>query len=279
MLGRESVRRRLEGREQGMTFTEFCYQLLQAYDFSHLYAEHGCVLQGGGSDQWGNITAGIELTRRLHGGQVFGLVWPLLTTADGAKFGKSAGNAIWLDPGTTSPYAYYQYWVNAADADLERFLKLFTFLPLAEVDRIVSVHASEPAARHGQRRLAEEATRIAHGDAGVAAALRATAVLFGDEPFADLDDEALADAYGEAPTVELPRARLEAGIGLLDLLTLAGACGSNGEGRRLVQQGAVRLNNAPMDDPGRVVGVDDLAGESILVLRAGKRRFFLARFV
>ena len=133
MLGRESVKRRLEGREQGITYTEFTYQLLQAYDFVHLSRAHGCVLQGGGSDQWGNITAGIDLARRLDGVQLHGLVWPLLTTADGAKFGKSAGNAVWLDAGMTSPYAYYQYWFNAADADVERFLRLFTFLQLAEV--------------------------------------------------------------------------------------------------------------------------------------------------
>ncbi len=279
MLGRESVRRRMEGREQGLTFTEFCYQLLQAYDFAHLHATHGCALQLGGSDQWGNITAGIDLGRRLHGAQLHGLVWPLLTTSDGAKFGKSAGNAVWLDPALTSPYAYYQYWLNAADADVERFLRLFTFLPLDEVEAAVAAHAAEPAARHGQRVLAREATRIVHGDDGVVAAERATEVLFGDEPYADLGDEVLADAFGEAPTVEVPRARLDEGLGLLEALTLAGASASNGEARRLVQQGAVRLNNAPVDDPGRVLGPGDLAGATTLVLAAGKRRRFLLRFV
>jgi tyrosyl-tRNA synthetase len=279
MLGRESVKRRLEGREHGMTFTEFVYQLLQAYDFAYLHHTHGCVLQGGGSDQWGNITAGIDLTRRLHGAQVFGLVWPLLTTADGAKFGKSAGNAVWLDPGMTSPYAYYQYWFNAADADLERFLLLFTFLPAAEVAEVVAAHVVDPAARHGQRRLAQEATRILHGEEGVASAERATAALFGDEPYGSLGDDVLADAFDEAPSVELPRARLDEGIGLLELLTLVGASASNGEARRLVQQGAVRLNNATVDDAGRVVTVADLAGETTVVLRAGRKRHFLARFL
>jgi tyrosyl-tRNA synthetase len=279
MLGRESVKRRLEGREQGITYTEFTYQLLQAYDFAHLSAVHGCVLQGGGSDQWGNITAGIELARRLHGTQVFGLVWPLLTTADGAKFGKSAGNAVWLDPTMTSPYAYYQYWFNAADADIARFLKLFTFLPLTEVADVVVVHERDPAARHGQRVLAREATRILHGDAGVEAAERATAVLFGDEPYGTLGDDVLADAFGEAPTVELPRVRLDEGIGLLELMTTVGASASNGEARRLVQQGAVRLNNAVVADAARVVGRDDLAGATTVVLRTGRRRHFLARFV
>ncbi len=279
MLGRESVRRRLEGREQGITYTEFTYQLLQAYDFAHLSDVHGCVLQGGGSDQWGNITAGIELARRIRGTDVFGLVWPLLTTADGAKFGKSAGNAVWLDATMTSPYAYYQYWLNAADADVGRFLKLFTFLPLATVAEVVATHDRDPAARHGQRVLAREATRILHGDAGVDAAERATVVLFGDEPYGTLGDDVLADAFGEAPTVELPRARLDEGIGLLELMTAVGASSSNGEARRLVQQGAVRVNNAVVDDAARVVGPDDLAGATTVVLRSGRKRHFLARFV
>ena len=279
MLGRESVKRRLEGREQGITYTEFTYQLLQAYDFVHLHRVHGCVLQGGGSDQWGNITAGIDLARRIDGAQLHGLVWPLLTTADGAKFGKSAGNAVWLDATMTSPYAYYQYWFNAADADVERFLRLFTFLPLAEVEAVIAEHAADPSARHGQRVLAREATRILHGDAGVASAERATEVLFGDEPYGQLGDDVLADASGEAPSVELRRARLDEGIGLLELMTAVGASASNGEARRLVQQGAVRLNNAVVDDSTRLVTPADLAGETTVVLRTGRRRQFLARFV
>jgi tyrosyl-tRNA synthetase len=279
MLGRESVKRRLEGREQGITYTEFTYQLLQAYDFVHLSRAHGCVLQGGGSDQWGNITAGIDLARRLDGVQLHGLVWPLLTTADGAKFGKSAGNAVWLDAAMTSPYAYYQYWFNAADADVERFLRLFTFLPLADVADVVAEHARDPSARHGQRVLAREATRILHGDDGVATAERATEVLFGDEPYGTLGDDVLAAAFGEAPSIELPRAQLDAGMGLLELMTAVGASASNGEARRLVQQGAVRINNVVVDDPARVVDAADLAGETTVVLRAGRRRQFLARFV
>jgi tyrosyl-tRNA synthetase len=279
MLGRESVKRRLEGREQGITYTEFTYQLLQAYDFVHLSRTHGCVLQGGGSDQWGNITAGIDLARRLDGVQLHGLVWPLLTTADGAKFGKSAGNAIWLDAELTSPYAYYQYWFNAADADVERFLRLFTFLPLAEITAVVAAHTADPSLRHGQRVLAREATRILHGEDGVTSAERATEVLFGDEPYGTLGDEVLAAAFGEAPSVELPRAQLDAGLGLLELMTTVGASASNGEARRLVQQGAVRINNVVVDDAARVVTPADLAGETTVVLRAGRRRQFLARFV
>jgi tyrosyl-tRNA synthetase len=278
MIARDSVKRRLEEREQGLTYAEFSYQLLQAFDFAHLYDAHGCVLQGGGSDQWGNIVAGIDLVRRRSGGRAFGLVWPLLTTADGQKFGKSAGNAVWLDPSMTSPYAYYQYWINAADADVVRFLKLFTFLDLDEIEQLAAEHEQDPKARAAHRVLAREATRIVHGDAGVAAAENATAVLFGDEPFSGLDDAILAEAFEEAPSVVLSRSRLDDGLGLLELMTEVGASKSNGEARRLVQQGGVRLNNATVDDPQHTVTADDLASERTLVLKVGKKRYYLARF-
>jgi tyrosyl-tRNA synthetase len=279
MIARESVKRRLEAREQGISFTEFSYQLLQAYDFAHLYASEGCRLQGGGSDQWGNITAGTDLVRKLHGGEAFGLVWALITTSDGSKFGKSAGNAVWLDPEMTSPYGYYQYWMNTHDDDVERFLKLFTFLDLEEVEDIVTEHAADPSARLGQRRLAEEATRILHGDDAVEQARAATEVLFGDAEFRGLDDRVLADAFAAAPTTELARTRLEDGLGLLELMTEVSAARSNGEARRLVQQGGVRLNNVKVEDPTRTLGPDDLASDSALVLRVGKKRYHLARFV
>lgn len=278
MLNKESVRKRLEQREQGLTYTEFSYQLLQAYDFAHLYDAHGCRLQGGGTDQWGNITAGIDLVRRQHGVQAYGLTWPLLLTADGVKFGKSAGNAVWLDPDLTSAYGYYQYWINADDRDVVRFLRLFTYLDLDDIDQLAREHEADPAARHAHRVLAREATRIIHGDEGVAAAEKATAVLFGAEPFVGMDDRVLADAFAEAPTVELGRARLEEGVGLLQVLTDAGLTRSNGEARKLVQQGAVRLNNAPVQDPTHQLGPDDLASATTMVLRVGKKRYALARF-
>ncbi len=279
MIARDSVRRRLEEREQGLTYAEFSYQLLQAFDFAHLYERHGCVLQGGGSDQWGNIVAGIDLIRRRGGGQTYGLVWPLLTTADGSKFGKSAGNAIWLDAELTSPYAYYQYWVNAADADVVRFLKLFTFLELDTIDELGRELERDPGARVAHHELAREATRIIHGDAGVVAAEGATAVLFGDAPFSDLSDEVLTAAFEEAPSVTLERARLDGdGVGLLEAMTAVGLTKGNAEARRLVQQGAVRLNNARVDDPQYRLGPADLASESTAVIRAGKKRYALVRF-
>jgi len=279
MIARESVKRRLAEREQGLTYAEFSYQLLQAFDFAYLHEHHGCVLQGGGSDQWGNIVAGIDLIRRRRGGPAFGLVWPLLTTADGSKFGKSAGNAIWLDAELTSPYAYYQYWLNAADADVVRFLKLFTFLELDRIAELERELERDPSARVAHRELAREATRIIHGDAGVAAAEAATAVLFGDAPFRGLSDDVLSTAFEEAPSVTLDRARLEGeGVGLLEAMTAVGLTATNAEARRLVQQGAVRLNNARIDDPRYRLGPGDLASASTAVVRSGRKRYGLVRF-
>jgi tyrosyl-tRNA synthetase len=279
MIGREAVRRRLEERDQGISYTEFSYQLLQAYDFAHLFATERCRLQIGGSDQWGNIVAGVDLTRRLHGAEVFGLVWPLIEGTDGKKFSMSAGNAPWLDPTMTSPYAYYQWWLNTDDRDVERFLKLFTFLDLEEIEAVVSEHTDDPAQRRGQRRLAAEATRIVHGEGGLDRAERAAAALFGDEPLTALDDATLAEAFSEAPSAELPRDRLDDGIGLLELMVEVGAAGSNGEARRLVQQGGVYVNDVRVEEPTRTIAPDDLAGESTVVVRTGKKRYPLARFV
>ena len=278
MVARESVKRRLEAREHGISFTEFSYQLLQAYDFAHLYATEGCRLQTGGSDQWGNIVAGIDLTRRLHGAEVFGLTTPLLIDAEGKKFGKSVGKPIWLDPVQTSPYSYYQYWMNALDADVPRYLRLFTFLSEVELGEVVAAHEADPSTRAGHRRLAEEATRIVHGEDGVREAQRATEVLFGGQPFTQLDDRLLEDAFEAAPSTVVPRAQLDEGIGLLDVLVSAGLAVSTSEARHLVEQGAVRLNNAPVDDPRRRLGPADLASASMLVLRAGKKRYALVRF-
>ncbi len=278
MISRESVKRRLTEREHGISYTEFSYQLLQAYDFAHLYAAYGCKLQCGGSDQWGNITAGIDLTRRLHGAQVFGLVWPLVKASDGRKFSKSTGEAVWLDAELTSPYALYQWFLNTADADAVPFLKLYTFLGLDEISELQAEHQKDPAARCAQRALAEEVTRVVHGADGLASAQRATQVLFGDEPFTDLDDRTLVDAFESAPSVELPRDRVGR-MGLIDLMVEAGAARSKSEARRLVEQGGVSINNRRVDDIKTVVAGGDLAGTGTIVLRIGKKRYFLARFV
>jgi tyrosyl-tRNA synthetase len=278
MLSRESVKARL-GREQGLSFTEFSYQLLQAFDYAHLFEAYGCRLQIGGSDQWGNIVSGVELIRSMHGASVHALVWPLITRSDGKKFSKSTGTAIWLSPNLTPPFAYYQWFLNLPDADVERFLKLFTFLEPAEIEAVVAAHAARPEARIGQQRLAEEATRIVHGEEGLAEARRTTETLFGDQPFAELSDEVLSAAFDSVPVAEFDRGQLEnGGLGLLEVLVAVGAARSNGEARRLVEGGGVLLNNARVDDPGRRLGPGDLASETTAVLRVGKRRYFLARF-
>ncbi|MEX2486526.1 MAG: tyrosine--tRNA ligase [Nitriliruptoraceae bacterium] len=277
MIAKESVRRRLDAREQGISYTEFSYQLLQAYDFLHLHRTHGCVLQCGGSDQWGNIVAGIDLIRRATGREAYGLTWPLLTTADGAKFGKSAGNAVWLDAAMTTPYAYFQFWVNTADDDVVRFLKLFTFLDLEEIDALAAEVRDRPHARVAHRTLAREATRIVHGDAGVERAEHATRALFGDAPLDGLDDATIAEVFAEAPSSDVSRADLDAGLGVLELIRRVGAAASNGEARRLVEQSAVRLDNVVVDDPQRVVTTEDLAGRRMFVIKVGKKRHFLAR--
>lgn len=279
LIARESVRRRLEDREQGISYTEFSYALLQAMDFDHLFATYGCTLQAGGSDQWGNIVAGVDLIRRRRGARAHGLTWPLVEGSDGKKFSKSAGNAPWLDPDLTSPFAYYQWWLNTDDRDIERFLRMFTFLPIDQIEEAARAHAADPGARTGQTLLATEATRIVHGDSGVAAAQKATAVLFGEAPVSELDDEALAMAFEQAPTVEIPRSELEGELGLLELMTRLGASRSNGEARRLIEQGGVRINDLPVTDPTRKVGPDDLATATTLVLRVGKKRQYLARFI
>jgi tyrosyl-tRNA synthetase len=275
MIARESVRRRLEEREHGISYTEFSYQLLQAYDFAHLFAAEGCRLQIGGSDQWGNITAGIDLTRRLHGGKVFGLVWPLVERSDGKKFSKSTGDAVWLAANETSPYAFYQWFFNVPDDDVGRFLRLFTFLPLAEIAALEAEGASDPAARAPQRALAREATRIVHGDEGLAAAERATAVLFGDDPFDELDERTLIDAFIEAPKAPVDRDVVAGGLGVLEAMVLAGAASSNGEARRLIGQGAVRVNNTPVADPTMALDRSHLLAGGTIVIRVGKKRYFL----
>ncbi len=276
MIARESVRRRLEEREQGISYTEFSYQLLQAYDFAHLYRAEGCRLQIGGSDQWGNITAGVELTRRLHGARVFGLVWPLLERSDGKKFAKSSGEAVWLAADETSPYAYYQWFRNVPDADAGRFLRLFTFLGLDEIAGLEAQTAADPAARAAQLVLADEATRIVHGPEGLAEAKRASEILFGDEHYRGLDERTLLDAFAGAPAATVPRERLP--IGLLELMVLTGAAASNGEARRLIEQGGVAVNNAAVTEATGQVGTSDLLAGATLVIRVGKKRYHLARF-
>ncbi|MFT5563982.1 MAG: tyrosyl-tRNA synthetase [Myxococcota bacterium] len=279
LIARENVRRRLEDREQGISYAEFSYGLIQGFDFAHLYENEGVTLQLGGSDQWGNIVAGVDLARKIYGGKTFALTWPLVEGSDGKKFSKSAGNAPWLNPAETTPFEYFQWWFNTDDRDVERFLKLFTFLPLDEVASVVDAHAADPSARTGQRRLAEEATRIIHGDEGVGRAAAVTGVLFGGAAVKELDAESLQMAFAQAPSADVARSELAGdGMGLLQLLVAVGAAKSNGEARRLIKQGGVRVGDDKVEAEDATVTESDLLAGDAVVLRVGKKRQFVARF-
>ena len=280
MLAKESVRARLEDREQGISYTEFSYMLLQAYDFVHLARTHGCTLQIGGADQYGNITCGVELHRKMGGKEpIYGLVSPLLLTAAGTKFGKSEkGQNVWLDPTVTSPYQFYQFWLNADDADVARYLKMFTFLPLTEIDAIVAEHDVDRGKRIAQKRLASEVTIWVHGADAERRARAVTGVLFGGD-VQGLSDADLQPILADAPAIDVPRAELDAGLAILDLLARVGLAESKSEGRRLVTGGGVYLNNVRVDDPNRSVGPNDLATETMILLRGGKKKFRIIRVV
>ena len=278
MLGKDSVKSRLE-REGGISYTEFSYMLLQAWDFVHLSDALDCRVQIGGSDQWGNITAGIELGRRLRSRELHGITCPLLTKADGTKMGKTASGAVWLDPKRTSPYRFYQYWINLDDDDAGRCLLRLTELPLEEIRDLDAKRAANPAARDTQKRIAEELTRLVHGDAGLAAARQATEIFFGAE-IASLDDAALAEIFADVPSSEFPRSALDGdGLPLVDALKATGLAQSGGAARRTIEQGGAYVNNRRVTDAGHRLTPRDLAGAATLVLRTGKKSYALARFV
>ena len=276
MMAKESVRRRLEDREQGISYTEFSYMLLQANDFAQLFDLHGCTIQAGGSDQWGNITAGIDLVRKARRAEVYGFTHPLLSTAGGEKFGKSAGNAVWLDAKQTSPYQFYQFWVQTEDSDVERYLKFFTFESLEAIAHVAAAHAGHPERREAQKLLAARMTEIVHGKEGLGEAMRASEALFG-KPLAGLSDEELTSIFADVPSVAMERSALAAGLRLTQILVAAGACGSKGEANRLIQGGGVYLNNRRISADGPVTEAD-LASKSMLVLRTGKKSYYLVRF-
>ncbi|HBB73039.1 MAG TPA: tyrosine--tRNA ligase [Planctomycetaceae bacterium] len=275
MLAKDSVRSRLE--KDGISYTEFSYMLLQAWDFVHLSDALECRVQLGGSDQWGNITAGIELARRLRGRELHGITCPLLTKADGTKMGKTAAGAVWLDPRRTSPYRFYQYWINLDDDDAGRCLLRLTDVPLDEVRSLDEARATNPAARDTQRRLAEELTRLVHGASGLEAARQATAIFFGAE-IASLDDESLGEIFADVPSRELPRASLDAGLPLVEAFEATGLAQSRGAARRTIEQGGAYVNNRRIADAAHRLTSADLVGQATLVLRSGKKAYALLRF-
>lgn len=279
MLAKDSVKGRLGRDDAGMSYTEFSYMLLQAYDFVYLYDKFGCELQVGGSDQWGNITAGTDLGRRMRAVQLHGLTCPLLMKSDGTKMGKTSGGALWLSPEKTSPYQFYQYWINVDDADVGVSLRMLTELPREEVDALDSAREQDPAARASQRCLAEELTRLVHGEAGLTAARRATDIFFGAE-ISDLDDAQLAQIFADVPSQTISRAALsdEGGLPVVDGLVASGLAKSKGEARRTVEQGGAYVNNRRIESVDRRLTAADLASETVLVLRSGKKKYALLRF-
>jgi tyrosyl-tRNA synthetase len=276
MLAKDSVKGRLESTV-GISYTEFSYMLLQAYDFVTLNKQHGCELQVGGSDQWGNITAGIDLARRMHGTQLYGLTCPLLLKSDGQKMGKTEKGAVYLSAAKTSPYAFFQYWINVADADCGGSLRFLTELPREEIEALDKSRAEEPHVRASQKRLAEELTRLIHGDSGLAAARKATEVFFGAE-IDRLTDEQLGDIFADVPSVAIARERLSGeGLPLVDALVEAGLAKSKGEARRTIEQGGAYVNNRPKTDAATKLTPTDLASETVIVLRSGKKKYALVR--
>src|SRR5690606_34439062 len=267
MLARETVKARLEST--GMSYTEFSYVLLQSLDFLELYRRYGCRLQTGGSDQWGNLTAGVDLIRRVEGGTAHALTPPPLTQPDGSKFGKTAGGeTYWLDPELTSPYAFYQFWINADDRDVENFLKVFSFRSREEIEDLVKQGVDRPAARAPQRALAEEMTTLVHGADETARVVAASRALFGQGALEELDERTLQAALAEVPRTEVPKGELPT---VVDLLAASGLCKSKSEARRAIAQGGAYLNNAKVESEDAAPSAEDLLHGRFLVLRRGKR--------
>jgi tyrosyl-tRNA synthetase len=275
MITKESVRTRLE-REEGISFTEFSYMLMQSYDFLHLYQTINCLMQTGGSDQWGNITAGVELIRRVTGQSVQAMVYPLITKADGSKFGKTEAGSVWLDPEQTSPYRFYQYFLNTDDRDVIHYFKVFTFLTQAEIQEMEAALVERPELREAHRRLAQELTLTVHGPSALARVEQAAQVLFGGE-LNGLTAAEIEDIFAEVPSSKLPKHSLEGGLALVELLAASGFTKSKGEARRAITEGGVYLNNHRVEEVGQTVSPGDLLAGRFLVLRRGKKTYHLVK--
>lgn len=280
MMAKESVKKRLNGEARdGLSFTEFTYQLLQGFDFLTLYQEKGCRLQLGGSDQWGNITTGTELIRRKLGGEAYALTCPLITKADGGKFGKTESGNIWLDPARTSPYKFYQFWVNVSDADAEKYLKIFTSLSKEEIEALVQEHTADPGKRPMQKRLAKEVTCMVHSEKDYEAAVEASAILFGNntaEALRKLDEQTLLDVFDGVPTFEVSKAEIEAGVPLLELVaTKTSIFPSKGEARKMIQQGGVSVNKEKETDPTATIDAGALLDGKYIHIQRGKKNHYL----
>ena len=280
MMAKDSVQKRLNGEARdGLSFTEFTYQLLQGFDFLHLYQDKNCKLQLGGSDQWGNITTGSELIRRKLGGEVYALTCPLITKADGGKFGKTESGNVWLDPRYTSPYKFYQFWLNVSDADAEKYLKIFTFLSREEIEELAKEHEANPGARPLQKRLAKELTVMVHSERDYEAAVEASQILFSNsagEALKALDERTLLDIFEGVPRFEVPKSEIEAGIPALDFLAVkTQVFPSKGEARKMIQGGGVSVNKEKLTDPTAVIDASALLGGKYIHVQKGKKNHFL----
>lgn len=278
MMAKDSVQRRLDGSAAGLSFTEFSYQLLQGYDFLHLYRTEGCKLQMGGSDQWGNITTGTELIRRIEQGDAYGLTCPLITKADGGKFGKTEKGNIWIDARYTSPYAFYQFWINTGDEDAYRYMKIFTELELEEIEALYKEHSQAPHLRALQQRLAREITTMVHGAEAVETAEEATRILFGQNTHAalmNLNEATLLEVLEGVPTYAVARSRVEAQPVVVDLLAESGVFASKGEARKLITAGGLSINKEKVTDAQATIGADALISGKYLLVQRGKKNYYL----
>lgn len=278
MMAKDSVKKRLSRDSSvGMSFTEFSYQLLQGYDFMYLYEHEGCRLQMGGSDQWGNITTGTDLIRKMLGGEAFALTCPLITKADGGKFGKTESGNIWLDPEKTSPYKFYQFWLNTSDADAEKYLKIFTTLSKEEIEQLAREQAEDPGRRPMQKRLADEITTMVHGKEALDAALEASQILFGKgsvEALHKMDEETFLSVFEGVPTFEIDRAKIEAGISVADLLTAEAAVfPSKGELRRNIA--GLQINKEKVDAAEKTIDSSALLNGKYILIQKGKKNFYI----
>jgi tyrosyl-tRNA synthetase len=278
MMAKDAVKSRLAQSDVGMSYTEFSYQLLQSYDFYRLNKDYDCEIQIGGSDQWGNITAGIDFVRRMGRRQLYGLTSPLLTKSDGKKMGKTESGALWLDAARTSPYMFYQYWVNLDDADVGKTLKFFSEIPQEETHAVIEEHCKTPEKRIAQKRLAEDLTRLIHGEEGLQTAQRATEIFFGAE-IANLNDSQLVEIFADVKSKQLPRTAIENGLPILDAFIEAGLAKSKSEVRRTLQQGGAYVNNRKISDSETKLTQAHLASETVMILRSGKKNYALLRFV
>lgn len=280
MMAKDSVKKRLGGEnQQGMSFTEFSYQLIQGYDFLHLNQEKNCKLQLGGSDQWGNITTGTELIRRVNGAEAYALTCPLITKADGGKFGKTESGSVWLDPKRTSPYKFYQFWLNVTDADAEKYIKIFTELSREEIEELVEQQKQDPGQRPLQKRLAKEITVMVHSEADYEAAVEASQILFSNkakEILHKIDEDTLLAVMEGVPRFELERADIESGIKLADLLTeKANVFTSKGEMRKMVQGGGLSINKEKVTDPYMETTPEILLNNKYILVQKGKKNYYL----